>query len=84
MEEFLAIVDLLPRSTPLFVDSDLGDGKRGQDFAPLLRELGFKRIVLATAFVNVHGTSIPFIDEVVGKRFYTELLSERSPSPLAH
>lgn len=80
MEEFLTIVDMVPRSTPLFVDSDLGDGKRGQEFAPLLRELGFKRIVLATAFVDLHGTTIPFIDEVVGKRFCSDDLSPRSSS----
>lgn len=69
VEEFLAVVDSVPKHTPIFLDSDLGSGKRGQDCAPLLRELGFQRLILATAYSRLVGTTIPFIDCVVGKEF---------------
>ncbi len=69
MDAFLATADFIPRATPIYLDSDLGGGVRGQDYAPLLREMGFQRIVLATAFADLHGTSVPGIDEVTDKRY---------------
>jgi signal transduction histidine kinase len=69
IDEFLAAADSISRSTPIYLDSDLGDGTRGQDYAPLIRKMGFERIVLATAFADLHGTLLPGIDEVTGKQY---------------
>jgi len=69
IDELLAAADSISRGTPIFLDSDLGNGKKGQDYAPLLREFGFQRIVLTTAHEKLYGTEMPFIDEVTGKKF---------------
>lgn len=69
MDDFLVAAHLISKATPIYLDSDQGDGERGQDYAPLIREMGFERIVLATAFADLHGTSLPGIDEVTGKQY---------------
>lgn len=46
--EFLAIVGRLDKSTPIYVDSKLGEGVRGEDFAKDLHAQGFRNLYLAT------------------------------------
>jgi signal transduction histidine kinase len=69
MEDFLKSAHMISKTTPVFLDSDLGGGQKGQDYAPLLREMGFQKIILATAYEKLHGSSLPFIDRVVSKRY---------------
>ena len=73
IDELLINAESIPKATPIFLDSDLGSGIKGQDFAPLLREMGFQRILLATSYEDLHGTAIRDVDAVVGKSFISAL-----------
>ena len=66
--EFLAIVERLDKSTPIYVDSKLGGGIRGEDFAKDLHAQGFRNLYLATGRQADSLPSMPWIKEIVGKK----------------
>ena len=74
----MAFKNNLPHDTPIFLDSRLDDGVRGETFAPLLRAAGFKRIFLSTSDVELHQTQLPGIDGVIDKNFDLALEIARS------
>lgn len=47
-EEFVAAVSALPKDTPLYIDSELGGGVKGEKLAEGLRADGFARLTLVT------------------------------------
>lgn len=53
--------------TPVYIDSDLNDVIKGQDFAKELYEYGFKNIYLATGRPRSNFPKMFWIKEVVGK-----------------
>ena len=69
MNDFLLHQSDLERSTPIFIDSDLGDGKRGEVLAQSIRELGFKKLILATSYKGLKAIPINGLDAVIGKDF---------------
>ena len=69
IDELLVAAESISKNVPIFLDSNLGQGIRGQDFAQILREMGFRKIFLATSYAELHGTKIDHIDAVVGKSF---------------
>ena len=85
VEEFIGVSHLIPRNVPLFIDSDLGQGRLGQSFAPQLRALGFERIYLATGYGDLADQELPSIDGVIGKHFAVALAciaGEQATAPL--
>lgn len=66
--EFLAIVGRLDKKTPIYVDSKLGDGVRGEEFAKELHTQGFQNLYLATGHRSASFPVMPWIKEVVGKK----------------
>ncbi len=66
--EFLAIVGRLDRKTPIYVDSKLADGVRGEEFAQELHAQGFRNLYLATGLQRGMLPAMPWIREVVGKK----------------
>ena len=73
IDEFLGTAESISKSVPIFLDSDLGQGIRGQDYAGVLREMGFQKIFLATSYIELHGTAIKHIDAVISKSFDSAL-----------
>jgi len=69
IEDFLIVAESISKATPIFLDSDLGGGIKGQSFAPLLREMGFQKVLLATNYAGLQGTSFDGIHQVIGKAF---------------
>lgn len=67
VNEFLSQADSLPKDVKIFLDSDLGDGKKGQDYAATLRELGFKSVYLATGYAHIKPFNAPDFDGIIGK-----------------
>lgn len=65
-EEFLK-ADSLDRTVALYVDSDLGEGERGEQFAEKFLAAGFKNIYLATGTPAESFARMPWIKKVVGK-----------------
>ena len=53
--------------TPVFIDSDLNDIVKGQDFAKELSERGFANIYLATGYRTADFGEMPWIKAIVGK-----------------
>ena len=66
--EFLAIVGRLDKSTPIYVDSKLGDGVLGEEFAKELHAQGFRNLYLATGRKRDTFPVMPWIKDVVGKK----------------
>lgn len=66
--EFLAIVGRLDKRTPIYLDSKLGDGVRGEDFAKELHAQGFRNLYLATGRRQDDLPTMAWIKEVVGKK----------------
>jgi len=83
MPEFLAVQQALPRSTALFIDSDLGDEMTGEQFAATLFDQGFTNIYLATGFDAGGFPPMPWLRGVLGKDPPDwSMLRDAEPEPL--
>lgn len=67
VDELFALSEAIPKDVPIFLDSHLGENMRGQDAAPRLRKLGFKRVFVATNYADLHGAKLPGVDAVIEK-----------------
>lgn len=65
---FLAIVGRVDKETPIYVDSILTNGVRGEDFAKDLHAKGFRNLYLATGHQPATLPALPWIKEIVGKK----------------
>ncbi len=63
-EKAVACIDI---ATPIYIDSDLGAGVRGEEYAKKLYERGFKTIYLTSGYPPEHFAPMPWIRAVVGK-----------------
>ena len=66
-ERLLATVGTLPKETPIYLDSDLGNGVEGTRVARDLHDLGFRELYLATGRDRSALPRAPWIKRVVGK-----------------
>lgn len=62
-----SILPTLTRTTPLFLDVELGNGVSGVEIAHHLKALGFNNIFLTTAHAPGAFSDLPFIKGVLGK-----------------
>jgi len=65
-QEFAAAAETLPRDIPLYIDSELGDGVKGEDIAVGLHERGFTDITMATGHDAEKFSHLPWL-KVSGK-----------------
>ncbi len=65
--EFFQVIDTLKRELPIYIDSDLGEHKRGEHIAKDIAELGFKNISLTTGFHSTHFPELPWITKIISK-----------------
>ena len=65
-QEFAAAAETLPRDIPLYIDSELGDGARGEDIARELHDKGFTDITMATGHDAAKFAHLPWL-KVAGK-----------------
>ena len=74
LECFFAISSFLKneedysRDCIIYIDSDLGDGLKGEVLSEKLFQLGFKRLYLATGYKSQDFTKPSWILDVLGKR----------------
>ena len=72
VEDFLNESHNLDFDTPIYVDSNLGDGQKGEILSEAIHNKGFKNIILATGAKKVD-IKVPFwIKKVQGKGFYVQ------------
>lgn len=53
--------------TPIYIDSDLNDVMKGQEFAKELFEIGFKNIYLCTGYLATDFPKMYWIKDIIGK-----------------
>ena len=66
-ELFLKEIEKYDFNTPLYIDSDLGDGHKGEEIAKKIYEIGFKDIYLATGYEPNAFPIMPWIKGIIGK-----------------
>lgn len=59
--------DSIPKDTPIYIDSDLGNGLKGEDTAKELAALGFTVLHLATGHDSASFPHLPHIKSIRGK-----------------
>jgi len=65
--EFEEVRQSYPGSVPIYIDSDLNDGTRGEDYAKELHKRGFTEIFLATGYDKDRFSEMYWIKDIVGK-----------------
>ena len=65
-QELSAAAETLPRDIPLYIDSELGDGAKGEDIAKELHNKGFTDITMATGHDAAKFAHLPWL-KVAGK-----------------
>ncbi len=66
-EDFLSKASEIAYSSPLFIDSNLGNGVKGEDIAKQAFQNGFKTIYLCTGYDPKDFPPMPWIVKVIGK-----------------
>jgi hypothetical protein len=64
--EFLSNLEAFPKDTHIYIDSELGEGMKGEDIAADLRKKGFTNICLATGHPPERFSHLPWL-KVIGK-----------------
>jgi len=68
VDEFKTKLSSTPKSTVIYIDSDLGDGKvRGEEYAKVLFDMGFEHLYLATGHKPEDFEQLGFLRGVVAK-----------------
>ena len=66
-EDFVNESDDISKSTPLYIDSKLGDDVKGEELAKEFFDKGFENIYLATGYAKEDFPKMPWIKGIVGK-----------------
>lgn len=69
IDDFLTEVQWISRSSPIYIDVDLGPGIRGEQVAEKINALGFRKIYLTTGYQAADIVVPDFVSKVVGKDF---------------
>jgi signal transduction histidine kinase len=64
---FLSECGDMNKATPVYIDSELGDGFKGEDIAKALHEKGFTNIHMATGHAPEQFKHLTFLKGVIGK-----------------
>jgi hypothetical protein len=72
IQKFISSSTSYNKDTPVYIDSDLGKGLKGEELSKGIFDLGFKNIYLATGKRKVD-IKVPYwIKKVQGKGFYVQ------------
>ncbi|MFA5139211.1 MAG: HAMP domain-containing sensor histidine kinase [Elusimicrobiota bacterium] len=66
-EELLSALERMPKDMPIYIDSELDAGQKGEDVAKDLHAHGFTELYLATGYDPESLPPMPWIKRVVGK-----------------
>jgi len=64
---FLKEADQFDKTTPIYIDSDLGNGSKGEEVSKEISEMGFTNIYLATGYRSTDFGPLPWLKGIVGK-----------------
>ncbi len=66
-DQFFAVADTFGKSSPVYVDANLGQGIKGEDVAERIHKIGFTRVFLATGYEPEKYKQYKFLEAVLGK-----------------
>ncbi len=66
-QDFFNDINQIDKETIIYIDSDLGNGIRGEEISKKIYETGFRKIYLATGYNKSKFSKLPWIEEIVGK-----------------
>lgn len=66
-EAFLAIAPQVAKTTPIYIDSCLGNGTKGENVAKSLRDHGFTQLYLATGYQPKDFAHVTWVQGIIGK-----------------
>lgn len=66
-EAFLAVAQQIAKTTPIYVDSNLGEGIKGEEVTKAIHDLGFRNIYLATGYSAADFGPLPWVKGIIGK-----------------
>lgn len=71
IKEFFMKASHYKKSTPIYIDLDLGEEKNGIDYAKQIYELGFQKIYISTGAVDLalKKDEYPWITDIIEKKF---------------
>lgn len=72
VEDFLIVSNNYETNTKIYIDSNLGQGKKGEAESKKISNLGFKNIFLTTGYEDLDITPYPWIKKLVTKSFPIE------------
>lgn len=67
IEEFEEALPMIDRKTAVYMDSDLGDHIKGEEYTKSLAEKGFTEIYLATGHPASYFAPMPWVRKIIGK-----------------
>jgi hypothetical protein len=54
-------------SCPIYVDSNLGNGIKGEEISKKISELGFKNVNICTGYQAYEFPTMPWVKSIIGK-----------------
>jgi PAS domain S-box-containing protein len=66
--DFKPVLNQLDKKTSIYIDSNLGEGIKGEDYAKELYQAGFKELYLASGFPPDYFSNMPWIKKITGKK----------------
>ena len=68
LQNILKISKKYDLKTPVYIDSSLKNGEKGEELAKQLSDLGFTELYLATGYSETDFPKMPYIKGFVGKK----------------
>jgi hypothetical protein len=72
---FLGAAHLIETDCPIYIDSGLGKGVKGESVARIIRGMGFETIYLQTGYSAESFNRLPWVTEILGKISHWENIS---------
>ena len=66
-DDFIIEVEKYDVNTPIYIDSHLGNGQKGEEIAKHIFEIGFRDIYLETGYDSNHFPKMDWIKGIIGK-----------------
>jgi hypothetical protein len=66
-DPFFDIATSLRKDVAIYVDSDLGNGIKGEEVVRQIIELGFTNVMMETGFLPNQFSKFPWVKKVIGK-----------------
>lgn len=67
--DLMSEINNISKATPIYLDSELGEDKKGQDIALELFKLGYTNLILCTGHSPDHFKDMPWITKIQGKNY---------------